>query len=114
MDKLDTLVPRQRDLIAALRVRFRHRPDFVDQIMRASRSIANNYHEGYGCRYPGDKFRFVNYAKRSCSEVLTMLDEEWLKQNLPEAEHHELVSLLQSIDTQLYYFMLSIRKRHPK
>ena len=77
------------------------RHNFASQLERASRSINNNYYEGFATRFDGDKIRFFDYAKRSCSEVLSMLEEPWYKSAFPSDEIEDLKEILVEMDRQL-------------
>ena len=48
--------------------------DFVinDQLRRASLSVMNNIAEGYSRYYNKDKYKFLNYAVSSATEVISM------------------------------------------
>lgn len=87
------------------------RYDFASQLERASRSISNNYHEGFATRYLGDKLRFLDYAKRSCNEVLCMLEEPWYRDAFPSDEVTDLEEILFEVDLQLFVLMRYLSKK---
>jgi len=59
------------------------RPNLVDQLRRASTSIALNIAEGAGEFSPGEKLRFYRIARRSACECIAALDV--IDRVLPEA-----------------------------
>ncbi|NVK27120.1 MAG: four helix bundle protein [Flavobacteriia bacterium] len=114
-EKLESLVISQRDRIqqqCAYLISLSIEEDFRNQFERASRSIANNFHEGYGCKYLGEKIKFFNYAKRSTREVLGMTSETWYEKTFVLDDITELRKILTEIDHQLFYLIRSLEKRN--
>ncbi|GGH66324.1 four helix bundle protein [Phaeocystidibacter marisrubri] len=114
MNELKQLVKIQLDELIELIAPLENTPskrDFVDQVIRASRSISNNFNEGFGTRMIGEKLKFFDYSKRSCREVMAMMDEKWFIKWCDSQRRVRLVEVLQMIDLQLYRMIQYWRKR---
>lgn len=87
------------------------RCDLAHQLEKASRSISNNYHEGFATRFTGEKLKFFDYAKRSAAEVRGMLKERKYYSAVSSQEIQELDSILKEIDTQFIKLISFFKKR---
>ena len=83
----------------------------VDQIRRASRSIASNIREGYAKKQYKDVFiRHLVDALGSCEEIRTWLDFSYKCGYLKEAKHAELSKRYDEISAMLYKLIKNWRK----
>ncbi len=72
-----------------------------DQLLRASLSIMNNIAEGFDCPGKAEKIRFYQYAKRSTSEVESMLFVLLDIKALSEQEFDEYLHKIRSVRKQI-------------
>ncbi len=83
----------------------------VDQIRRASRSIAANIREGFAKKQYKDVFvRHLIDALGSCEETRTWLDFSYKSEYLKEAKHTELSKKYDEISAMLYKLIKNWRK----
>jgi len=72
-----------------------------DQMLRAALSIMNNIAEGFDCPSKAEKIRFYEYAKRSSSEVESMLFVFLDMQAITQGEFDRFMLNIQSIRKQM-------------
>jgi len=75
--------------------------DLVDQLRRASSSIALNIAEGAGEFAPNEKTRFYRMARRSATECSAILDVAVVTELVAECETERLQQLLGEIVAML-------------
>ena len=80
----------------------------VSQIKRAVSSISLNISEGAGCSSKKEFAMFINYAYRSCNEVLTCLE---LAQELTLYSKNGNIELLENEGTELSRMLYTFWKK---